>query len=379
MLKILHIQLFSLLSGVQKVSLDEFSALTATFNYVLLCKEPGPLTIASEKLGVKSIYVETLQRQISLFDDIFSAFRIYSIARNGHYDVVHTHSSKTGVIGRIAAKFAGVPRVVHTVHGFSFPAAKSRLEYTLFFGMEWVAKYFTDILIVLNRTDYEIAIDKLGFSASKVRVVANGVDTTVYKPIDSLQRKIHRANRLPNATEGLCGMMVGRLSEQKNPVFLLNALISLNDREKLPHDFRFYFIGDGPLRGVMEELIERSKIGIKVNLIGWADNIQELLPLADFCVLPSSWEGMPLAILEALSCGVPCLVSDISGNRECVKHDQNGMIFSTSSEDELQSCILKLIDAPELLIMMSRQARESSMKFDLQKRTKAIIDIYHDH
>ncbi|MCV5224806.1 glycosyltransferase, partial [Escherichia coli] len=80
------------------------------------------------------------------------------------FDVVHTHSSKTGVLGRLAAKICGVRNVVHTVHGYSFPAAKNKKQYYIFFFMEYISKFFTDKLIVLNKEDYDVSINKLGYS-----------------------------------------------------------------------------------------------------------------------------------------------------------------------------------------------------------------------
>lgn len=120
-IKIVHVQLLPLLSGVQRVSLQEFLLLNSDrYEKILICKEPGDLTKESEKVGVKCFYVPSLVRNISPFKDFKSFINLLSLFKYIKADIVHTHSAKTGVLGRIAAKLAGVPIVIHTVHGFSF-------------------------------------------------------------------------------------------------------------------------------------------------------------------------------------------------------------------------------------------------------------------
>ncbi|WP_137491119.1 glycosyltransferase, partial [Escherichia coli] len=119
MKKILHIQLMPILSGAQKVCLDEIENLGKNYEQWLLCSGVGPFTKKASEFGVKHIVVDNLKREISIRDDLLALFKIYQNIKNKKFDIVHTHSSKTGFLGRVAARCAGVKTIVHTVHGFA--------------------------------------------------------------------------------------------------------------------------------------------------------------------------------------------------------------------------------------------------------------------
>ncbi|EBP7329261.1 glycosyltransferase family 4 protein, partial [Salmonella enterica] len=122
MIKIAHIQLLPLLSGVQRVCLDELIRLDENkFDKYLICKEEGPLTVEAKKYGIKCLVVRNLVREISLKNDLKALWSLWKIIKQYKFDIVHTHSSKTGVLGRVAAWLNRTNLIVHTVHGFSFP------------------------------------------------------------------------------------------------------------------------------------------------------------------------------------------------------------------------------------------------------------------
>lgn len=360
-MKILHIQLLPLLSGVQRVSLNEMTVMKSNFDYSLICASRGPLTQKLDENGIKSYLIPELSREINFSKDIKAFSKMFRLIKKEQFDVVHTHSSKTGVLGRVASKLAGVKKVVHTVHGFSFPAAQSKPSYLLYFFLEWFAKFFTDVLIVLNQTDADIAIKKLGYDKKKVFIVPNGVDIAQFRPV---------TKSFDN--EKLNIIMVGRLWRQKDPETLLRAAISVL---KNNYNISLTFVGDGELKNNMQAASIDYRDSIKFN--GWCDNISELLSESDLFVLPSLWEGMPLAILEALSCGVACVVSDIPGNNDLISNGFNGYLFPAGDDSKLANIIINYINNPSKLrehSINSRQFIESD--YSLNVRNEKIKNIY---
>lgn len=367
--KVLHVQLLPLLSGVQRVTLNEIIDLKSDdydydydYDFDVCCNGMGPFTEILDSQGIKYSIIPSLKREINGIYDFKAMYQLYRLMRQNKYDIVHTHSSKTGFLGRIAAKVAGVKKVVHTVHGFSFPAADTKFKKSVFFFMEWFAKFFTDNLIVLNEVDNLIAIKKLRFDRDKVAIIPNGVNTQLYYP-----------SSIPSENFNI--VMLGRLWKQKNPLCLLYATKNLI--EKYP-DLNLTFIGDGELKCEMEKYISAHQLQSNIKLLGWKNNIENLLPEYDLFVLPSLWEGMPLAILEAQSCGLPCVVSNIPGNNSLVKHGFNGLLFESDDYMELATSIEQLYKNRKLLNEMAINSRDYVEKmYSNKKRNASVISLYN--
>ncbi|EBF1601375.1 glycosyltransferase family 4 protein, partial [Salmonella enterica] len=316
-----------------------------------------------KELHIQYYCVRELCREISIINDLKAIKKIYQILRMTNADVVHTHSSKTGVIGRIAAKIAGIKRVIHTVHGFSFPSAKSKRAYLLYYILEYIVKYFTDALIVLNEKDRRIACQKLHYAPKNVYLIPNGVDVSKFTP-DELRHKY--------SPKLLKVIMVGRLWVQKDPSTLLKAVIDLLERNI---NIELSFVGDGELRSVL--ILQAEKYTNKIKFLGWRDDIENILPEYDVFVLPSLWEGMPLAILEAMSCGLACVVTNIPGNNDLIKDKHNGYLFDCGDAKRLSELLEYYYNNRNVLIEHSNLNRQIVLdKYTLLKRNSLIKNVY---
>ncbi|WP_235963053.1 glycosyltransferase, partial [Ruegeria haliotis] len=144
MKNVLHIQLLPLLTSVQRVSLSEIVEVYENnpekYNFSVACNGKGPLTLKLEEFGIDYFIIPELKRNVEPVSDFRAVFKLYKIIKHNKFDIVHTHSSKTGFLGRIAARLSGTPLVIHTVHGFSFPMTTNRFAKFVFFVMEWFAK-----------------------------------------------------------------------------------------------------------------------------------------------------------------------------------------------------------------------------------------------
>lgn len=374
--KIVHVQLLPLMSGVQKVSLDELAHLdSARYERIAMCKCEGEFTENLRRIGVRVHLVPELERAISPVQD----FRAYRALRDffsrEQPDIVHTHSSKTGVLGRLAARAARVPMIVHTVHGFAFPSESRKVVKTVFKLLERLSAKVTDTMVVLNDTDAETARDMLGVPDSRLALLPNGVDIDTYAPADPEKRQELRRSSLGiDSVDDVVIGMVGRLWLQKNPQCFLRAAIQVAGQRS---NVSFYMIGDGEFRAELEATINASGHSGRIHILGWRSDVPELLKALDLMVLPSRWEGMPLAILEAMSSAVPVVASDIPGNHHLVRDGRDGRLFPLDDSQALAAALIDLIDDPAKRVRFSAQARAKVLaEYTLSGRMDKITAIY---
>ncbi|HHR6405700.1 TPA: glycosyltransferase family 4 protein [Providencia alcalifaciens] len=374
MKKIAHIQLLPLLSGAQRVTLDELQRLSDyEYEKYLICNDEGPLTLEARKSGIHVIIVKSLKRNISPYFDIVSLIKLIKIIKKEKFDIVHTHSSKTGVLGRLAAFYSKTPLIIHTVHGFSFPSAKNKLQLFIYYIMEKLGTVCGDALICLHDEDKRIAVNKLKLSPDKIHMLPNGVDINKFKPLSSIQKEEIRESIGLKNSDTIIGM-TGRLWEQKNPLFLFDNLVDILLSNK---NIKLVFMGDGELSNSLKERINTHKLSSQVFLLGWCNNTEEILNALDIFVLPSKWEGMPLAILEAQSTGLPCVVSNINGNKILVTNFKDGFLFDLDDIESFHDSITRLLYDRDLRENLGDYARNKIVSsYSINERIKKIDLIY---
>lgn len=375
--RLAHLQLLPLLSGVQRVSLDELRSLDrASYLPHLICKEPGPLSEQATAAGTACHFVPDLVRPISPRADLRALRQLVRLLRGLRPQVLHTHSSKTGMLGRVAGRLSRVPVVVHTVHGFAFPFAESRLTRAIYHALEYIGGHLCDALVVLNEADRQFAVEKLHVRPQKVHLMPNGIDLSQFQALSAAQRQAVRCELFPDGgDEPVCIGMVGRLWRQKNPECLVRAAVELQLRGC--RDFRVVLIGDGDLRPDLEALIDRHAVGGAVRLLGWRDDVPRLLGALDIFVLPSRWEGLPLAIIEAMAAGLPVVASDIPGNRDLVDEGVDGHLFVDDDAIGLADRLQALIADRQRARAMGAAGRAKALReYSLERRTERVDALY---
>jgi len=374
--KIVHLQLLPLMSGVQKVSLDELAHLDpARYERIAVCKCEGEFTEQLRRIGVRVHLVPELERAISPRRDVQAYLALRDFFRAERPNIVHTHSSKTGILGRLAAKAAKVPTIVHTVHGYAFPGESRQAIKAIFKFLERKAGQVTNRMIVLNDTDKAIARDLLGVPESRLTLLPNGVDVDAYAPASPERRAALRAGEfgVHDADHVIVGM-IGRLWLQKNPQCFVRAAIRVT---ALRPNVSFFMIGDGEFRAELEAAIQASGDAQRIRILGWRGDVPELLKALDLMVLPSRWEGMPLAILEAMSSAVPVVASDIPGNHHLVEDGSDGRLFPLDDDEALAAALIELVDDPGRRARFSAQARAKVLaRYTLSARMDKITAIY---
>ncbi len=340
------------------------------FEVFVICKEEGDMTRELARLGIKTLFVPTLVRQINPILDALALLKCTLLFKRHKFDIIHTHSSKTGLIGRIAARLAGVKHVFHTVHGLPFHEF-SGVALTGFYAfLERVGSYFSTQIIFVNHEERQLAIKKKMVSAAKAKTIYNGINLKLAKSYDSASTRRAFRNAWGIAPDDFVVSYVGRLWEQKDPDTLIKVIQSCLDLS-----VKFVVVGDGPLK---EKFDREFKNNCKVLMTGWIADPMSVYPAIDLLILPSLWEGLSMTLIEAMAFGKPLVASNIKGNRECVWPGKNGFLCTPRKADEFAHAVKTLATDRNLYRRMSEASRQlSAQYFDAEKNCRAIIDLYN--
>ncbi|MEA1973580.1 MAG: glycosyltransferase family 4 protein, partial [Candidatus Cloacimonadota bacterium] len=318
--KILHLQLLPILSGVQNTMLTLLANLDPNkFDIFVASKPDGPLVEKVKELGFTYIPVKYLRRRFSSLD-FFALHQLYFIFKSHNFDIVHTHSSKTGVLGRIAAKAAKVPQIVHTVHGFPFNDAIRFPLNQIYQIIEKFAAKLTDDLIFVNSAEKRFAIKNRFVKKDNCHTIHNGLDV-----FENFQKS--KYEELENKT--VIGF-VGRFAFPKNVLTITKAAVYACRKN---NNLGFIFVGDGPDWNECNRFVIDNKMEKNIKLVGWQNNIKKFLSYFDALVLFSKFEGLSISILEGMAAGLPIIASNVKGNNELVDNS-NGFLIDIDRIDK---------------------------------------------
>jgi glycosyltransferase involved in cell wall biosynthesis len=336
--RVAHVITESNLGGAQRNTLLTLRGLLgADWDVELIAGDGGGGALIAEarRLGVVAHVVPDLVRPVDGIRDVRALVALYRLCRQRRYDIVHTHSTKAGLLGRAAAWSAGVPVIVHTVHGAPFEIrgdARSRV----FLGLERLAARVTDRLVCVGEAFREEVVSWRIASDVKLVTVYSGVDFGALVP-----RRTVAETKRALALDGAWPVVgcVGRLSEQKAQHALVEAVAAL--RTAYP-GIRLLLVGDGPLRPVVEATSRRLGCADAVALLGERDDVADLLEVFDIYAMSSRWEGVGRALTEAMACGRPVVATDVDGVREIVVHERTGLLVPSRDPTALAAAIDRL-------------------------------------
>jgi glycosyltransferase involved in cell wall biosynthesis len=363
-IRILHIQLLPLLSGVQNMMLNLLDGLDPEkYEIYVACKPGGDLVPELMKSDYNFIPLYAMEHHLSV-KDIFAFIEIYRICRSKQFDIVHTHSSKTGFIGRIAARLAGVPKIIHTVHGFSFHPYQPLFTRLFFQVMESIAAHFCDSMIFVNDSERKLAEGNILFRGVKMQTIFNGVN------VPELHSEVERFEFLKDR------LIIGsscRFSSQKNIVQTLEAsIIACRRNPKLA----FVFVGDGEYYSLCTKMVKSANLTDSIFLPGWQKNMLTWLEQFDCFLLYSLWEGLPLSILEAMAVGLPVIGSDIKGNDELIS-DLNGILVAPGKPETLAEVLQGLPDRRSEIKIWGENSRKTVLqRFNMDEFIESYRELY---
>jgi glycosyltransferase involved in cell wall biosynthesis len=285
--------------------------------------------------GLRVVALDCIWRPVSAGRDLAGLVRLTRYLSEERYDIVHTHTSKGGFVGRLAARLAGVPVVIHTAHGFAFHEASSRRAFLIYCLLERVAAHFCDALVTVSQFHCDWAARLRIGDARKRLAIPNGIAPNRVRPARG--RAAARAELGLGRTEIMC-LTTGRLAEQKGLDVLLKALARVKATEPL----RAFLAGDGDQREALQRLARDLGVDRKVVFLGFRTDLGDLLAAADMVVLPSLREGLSISLLEAMAAGKAVVATDIGSNLEVVRNGEAARVVRAGSADELAAAIVSL-------------------------------------
>lgn len=344
--------------------------------HVIGVSAPGPFVPEIESWGIRHVPMEHATRSVSPLDDALALPELIRLFRSLRPDIVHTHNPKPGLYGRLAAKAAGVPGIVNTVHGLYAAPEDAWTKKSVVYGLERVAATCSQIELCQNPEDLDV-LRHLRVPERRLTLLGNGVDLGRFRPpTDASAHEEARAQLGVEPGKTVVGF-VGRLVWGKGlkELFASAAALAQSHPEVV-------FVLIGPTDDSKGDALTRDELQAaealgNVILAGHRDDVEALYPAFDVYVLPSYREGFPRSAMEAAACGVPVIATDIRGCRQVVDHGTTGLLVPLHDVAALTTAISDLVDDPTKRAAMAQASRiKAESDFDDRRVIEITLDAY---
>ncbi|MDI6839376.1 MAG: glycosyltransferase family 4 protein [bacterium] len=358
--------------------LDKGGAAQSTLLKVKGLQDKYDITLATgsvkdiDILGINVVVIPSLVRNISPIKDFICVFELYKLIRRGRFDIVDTHSSKAGFLGRVAAKLAGCPIIIHKPHGHVFYGYFSKSITLIFILLERFSAKFTNKIICLTPAETKDYLSlKISGDIDKFVTVHSGVelDPFINVKVDKKAKKEEFGLNL-NSPVIICN---ARLVPVKGHRYLIEAAKKVV--ETIP-DTKFLIVGDGPLRKKLERMVCKLGLTETVLFLGDRADIPELLAISDIFVLASLNEGMGRVIIEAMASGLPVVATNVGGIPTVVVDGVTGILIPSKDSESLSQAILHLLKDKELASNMGKNGKERAFMYSADKMIEKIDNLY---
>ena len=352
--------------------LNAHSSFEACIATGLVPSYEADLTHLAYERDIPTKTFHSLVNRINPLLNLKSFLELRSHIIQGKFDIVHTHSSVAGVIGRMAALTARVPIIVHHVHGWGLQDDMSSFMRILYLALERLCAKFTDRMIAVSKATIQKGLEYRICQKDKLMLIYNGIHLEKFRQqVD--EQQVRKALGLTPERK-LVGM-IGRLDKQKNPLdFIRAAAIVVNDYPQV----QFLIAGEGPLRHECESLIKALDLQDSCLLLGFRNDIDKILPILTLTAMSSLWEGLPFVFQEAMSAGKPIVANNIDGASDVVIDGETGYLVAPHHPQEMAERILYLLKNDSLCDQMGLTAQQYSERFSNQQMLETIEVLYRD-
>ena len=334
---------------------------------VVLAGGDGVFLDRVKAAGLNARSLRHLCREIKPRSDLLGLLELRRVFKELKPDLVHLHSSKAGILGRLAAKSLSLP-TVFTAHGWAFTEGVSAKRRALYRVIERYVARYADKIITVSDYDRRLALNADVGSAQLIRTVHNGMPR-----VDVLPPALPLMD-IPPAGAAVRLIMVARFDEQKNQLGLLEGLA-----RAAQHHWTLELVGDGPLLQTVRARAAQLQLSDRVVFSGSCNDVARRLAQSDVFVLISNWEGLPLSILEAMRAGLPVIASRVGGVPEAVVDGETGYLVDRGDAEGLAQALTRLLESDTLRQTMGRQGKakfEAEFTFDtMLART---LDVYNE-
>lgn len=285
-------------------------------------------------------------------------------------EIIHCHTPVAGVLTRLAAKELRRKgtKVFYTAHGFHFYDGAQPLNWILFFPVEWLCSWWTDILITINREDYKRA--RKYFHAKKTKYIPGvGVDSKRFLTCEV--DRFAKRKEIGISDKGFLLLSVGELNNNKNQRVVIEALRELQNK-----NIYYALVGDGKNRDEYTLLIKKYGLEDNIKVLGYRKDVDELCKISDCFVHPSIREGLGIAPLEGMASGLPLISSDVHGIREYTENGKSGICVKPASVEEMKKAITRMYEDAGFRERCGLYNREKAKEYDIRKSKNAMNAIY---
>jgi glycosyltransferase involved in cell wall biosynthesis len=375
-IRVAHVITRMIVGGAQETALLAAALADRTrFDPLLVCgPQTGPegsLHDEVRRRGVELVVLPDLVREVHPMHDARALPALTRLFRERAVDVVHTNSSKAGIVGRVAARRARVPTVIHTVHGWPFHEHQPRALAATWRAVERRMAPLTDHLVVVADVDREKGLAVGIGKPDQYVTIRSSLELSRYDPERTLRDEVRDELRLPLDAPVLGA--VNRLSAQKDPLTLLAAFSAV--RAAAP-DARLLLVGDGPLDRAVRRRVESLGLQNAVTMTGLRSDVPRLLQALDVFVSTSLWEGLPRTIIEAMATGVPVVATPADGVVDVVDDGRTGRLVRAGDPQAVAAAALDLLRKPRLGARLGQAACARAQEFDAVRMTRALESLY---
>jgi glycosyltransferase involved in cell wall biosynthesis len=375
--KVVHIITKMELGGAQQNTLFTVAHLNpAEFQAHLLAGPGGELFDQAQTCG-RFHLVPDLIREVRPLQDLKAFLQIKKILEEikaGQPSapvIVHTHSSKAGILGRLAAWAAGMPIIIHSIHGYGFNDYQPAPVRWLYILLERLCSHVTSFFIAVSQANIDRGLSLGLFIPDRVRLIRSGIDIGQFKNPAVARPEMRRQLGVPQDAPVV--IMVACLKQQKAPLDYVRVCSRI--AAGLP-DAHFLLAGDGELRSALETELQSLNLAGRFHLLGWQRDIPSLLHASDILVLTSRWEGLPRVIPQAMCAGLPVVVTRADGSPEAVRQGQTGFVFEPGDIAGIAEKTVSLLENPEQAQRMGKAAQALVAEFDTYKMVAEQESLY---
>ena len=374
MIKILHIHTMPVISGSginTYLSMDGMDR--QVYEVELACAPGGRLIGLVQDSGMEVRIFRNLVQPLSPYRDFRAVMDLFLFLRKNPYHVVHTHNSKAGFVGRLAAAMARVPVIVHTVHGFAFHDQEPRWRQVLFLNLERLASHWCQKMIFISQPLLDWGLKERIVPREKTVKIYSGIQLEHFHPVDREEMNRIREKWKLCPEEAVIGI-VSKLWEGKGHATLIDAVKELTKELK---NVRLVIVGEGYLQDELVKQVDRLGLGDRVLFTGFQMDVSEIIATFDVAVLPSFFEGMGRVILEAMAMAKPVVASRVGGIPDLVEDGRNGFLVQPGDVKALAATIKRLLIDKELAGEMGGRGRKMvDEKFNSDIMVRSIEEVY---
>lgn len=305
------------------------------YEVYLACPSYGPMKKEIEDMGVK-VYPLEMTREISLKDDLNSFMEMKKLIKGVNPDIVHLHSSKAGVLGKIASYLNKIP-CIYNAHGWSFSMNVSDKKKKVYSLIEKYTSLFCDKIVNISEYEHNLAKQYNIASDKKMITIHNGIDIEKYEKSNYSRKDTLEELGIPQ--ECFIVGMVARISEQKDPIKFIEIAKEVCS---VIENAYFVLVGDGELREQVNKLITKYDLKDRVKITGWVNDVNKYISAFDIGILTSRWEGFGLVLTEYMAAKKPIIASNIGGIPELIEDNYNGILVDINDTDKFIKSIIEL-------------------------------------